>query len=75
MVARLGLRPGDEHPTRKGWYLWTDLGKRGEPLWFRPPSPVWKWVHRICIGVWLALMALGVGFALFIEQSPPPGSG
>lgn len=35
---------GDEHPTRKGWFLVEEPGPRGEPMWYRPPS-------RLSLGV------------------------
>lgn len=52
------LRPGDEHPTRKGWRLQSELGDGLEPLWFKAPHPVWKVLRP-------ALMALYVGAIAF----------
>jgi len=37
-VALHGVWVGDEHPTRKGWFLVEEPGPRGEPMWYRPPS-------------------------------------
>lgn len=62
------LRVGDEHPIRKGWYLTDKLGKRGEPLWYQPPSPASKWVRRIALILFGLMMAAGILGAL---MEPP----
>jgi hypothetical protein len=36
------LRPGDEHPVRKGWYYTGRWNTGGQALWYRPPMPFWK---------------------------------
>lgn len=55
---------GDEHPTRKGWFLADELGRRGEPMWYRPPSRSDKWVRRPLYFLWFAFIALGIVGAL-----------
>lgn len=55
------LRVGDEHPIRKGWFLTDKVGRHGEPLWYKPPGPVSRWIRRIGVIGYLALMALGIG--------------
>lgn len=47
---------GDEHPTRKGWFLADELGRRGEPMWYKPP-------HRLSL-VAKAMGVIGAGFVL-----------
>lgn len=60
MVWIWGLKPGDEHPTRRGWFLRNELGEGFEPLWFRPPHRVWKWIRPVAFVVYGGLMALGI---------------
>lgn len=41
------FRVGDEHPTQKGWFFTDKVGRHGEPLWYRPPGFISRWVYRI----------------------------
>lgn len=51
---------GDEHPTRKGWFLKEEIGPRCEPLWYRPPSRLGIWLRRAALAVYVGLMAFAV---------------
>lgn len=62
------LRVGDEHPTRKGWYLTDQVGADGNALWFKPPGPFSRWIRRIAIFIWIAAVVLGVGSALLFDK-------
>lgn len=61
------LKPGDEHPTRKGWYL-TDMERDGVPQWYRPPSPVWRKIHLAVLIFWGSLIAFGFVMAALFER-------
>ena len=54
------LRVGDEHPTRKGWYLTDKVSRKGEALWYKPPSAPSKWIRRVALALFALLMALGI---------------
>jgi hypothetical protein len=60
MVWLWKLRPGDEHPTRKGWVLQNELGEGLEPLWFKPPHPVWKVVRPVLFALWIGAILVGI---------------
>lgn len=60
------LRVGDEHPVRKGWYLTDKIGRRGEPLWFKPPGPISRWIKRLGVIGYVVLMVFGVSIALLM---------
>ena len=47
-VAIHEVAVGDEHPTRKGWFLVEELGARGEPMWYRPPSRSARFAAGLC---------------------------
>lgn len=53
-------RVGDEHRKLRGWYLTDRVGKRGEPLWYKPPHRAWKRIRRLCYAIWFGCIALGV---------------
>ncbi len=56
------LKPGDEHPTRKGWFLQSELGNGLEPLWYRPPHPVETWFVKIVGGAYVwSILIVGIG--------------
>lgn len=59
-VAIHEVAVGDEHPTRKGWFLVEELGPRGEPMWYRPPSRFSVWIRRVLFAVWLSAI-IGAG--------------
>lgn len=52
-------RVGDENRVKRGWFLTDRVGKRGEPLWYRPPGKVSKWIRRIGIAAYVGCIALG----------------
>ena len=54
------MRPGDEHPTRKGWFLTERLDRRGNPLWYKPPARYWRWLRPALLVVWLAFILVGL---------------
>lgn len=60
------LRVGDEHPIRKGWYLTDKIGRKGEVLWYKPPSTFSKWVRRVALATYFGLMAIGIGSVIFL---------
>jgi len=60
------LRVGDEHPIRKGWYLTDKVGRKGEVLWYKPPSTFSKWVRRMAWVIYLGLMAFAVIVGLWV---------
>lgn len=51
------FRVGDEHPTQKGWFFTDKVGRRGEPLWYRPPGFVSRWVRRIAAAIIVVTVA------------------
>lgn len=55
-----GVGIGDEHPTRKGWYLMDGMGPRGEPMWFRPPHRLWRWLRPALLTVYLGFIGTGL---------------
>ena len=57
---------GDEHPTRKGWFLVEQIGRRGEPLWYRPPSRFSVWVKRITTILYFGIIAMGFFAAIYL---------
>jgi hypothetical protein len=59
-----GFRLGPEHPHRKGWFATDQFGKQGEPLWYKPPGFVSRWLYRLSAAI-LGLAALvGIGLTL-----------
>lgn len=62
LVAYHGLKPGDEHPTRKGWYLTGERGPDQEPLWREGRGSLgskFRWGVLIAFFVCVAAVALG----------------
>lgn len=53
------MRAGDEHPTRKGWFL-TDIYRKGVRQWYRPPGLISRWIRRIAIVLWLGMILTGI---------------
>lgn len=68
MVWLWSLRPGDEHPVRKGWYLMDFEGKRGEPLWYKPPSRFGVLLRAGALRVYIAMMVIAVLCVIFLES-------
>lgn len=60
-------RVGDEHRTRKGWYLTDRLDRHGNPLWYKPPGVFSKWLRRIGYVLWLGPILLGVAGMVVAE--------
>lgn len=60
-------RVGDEHPTERGWYFTDKVDRRGNPLWYRPPSGVSRWVRRVALTLFLLMMA-GAIVSVFFER-------
>lgn len=69
-VVRGAYRAGDPHPTRRGWFFTGRRDAKGNWLWYRPPGAVSRWVRRIGMAVWLAMVALGAGAVLATEALP-----
>jgi hypothetical protein len=59
-VAAHDLHPGAEHPTRKGWFLQYQVGPRGEPMWYRPPSLLSVWIYRMAFVLFASAMLFAV---------------
>lgn len=62
------MRPGDEHPVNKGWFYTGRFNRKGDALWYKPPGPISRWIRRIALAIYLALMALGIFAAFVIER-------
>jgi hypothetical protein len=74
-----GFKVGEEHPLHKGWFYTGKFDRKGEPLWYRPPSaffrfirPDWteqlrgrKWHVRHRIHDWVGRIVLYGFLALF----------
>lgn len=54
------LRVGDEHPTKRGWFLTDQVDRHGNTLWYKPPSTFSKWVRQVALIMFLGMM----GFTL-----------
>ncbi len=70
LIGLYKLQPGDEHPTKKGWFLTDKLGSRKEPLWYKPPSRLSVWVRRIALWTWIGLIGTGIVVSLLLEYLP-----
>lgn len=66
-VAIHEVAVGDEHPTRKGWFLVEELGARGEPMWYRPPSRFSVWMRRVSWAIYAILIGGGAVAACLFE--------
>lgn len=60
LIGLYKLQPGDEHPTKKGWFLTDQLGARKEPLWYKPPSRFSVWVQKVAFWLWVGFIGLGI---------------
>lgn len=67
------LRVGDEHPTVKGWYWTGRYDRKGVGLWYKPPGLISRWVRKIALWLYLAMMAIGMGAAFLFDN--PTGAG
>lgn len=61
-------RVGDESREKPGWYLTDKVGRHGEPLWYRPPGLISKWIGRLGWIVYLGLMAFGIIVTLLFAR-------
>jgi|GEM_PF-6811732 len=63
-------RVGDEHPTRKGWFLTDRTDRHGNPLWYKPPGKLSRgfylwglWTYRLMFGAAVSFGVIGMGYA------------
>lgn len=56
LIGLYKLKPGDEHPTRKGWFLTDQLGPRQEPLWYKPPSKLGVIIRRAAMALYVLMI-------------------
>lgn len=63
------MRPGDQHPWHPGWQYTGQRGADGELLWYQPPGAFRRWVRRIALSAFLAMLAVGVFAAFFVESA------
>lgn len=66
-VGRNNLRPGDEHPTRKGWYLTDKIGSDNVPLWYKPPHPFWRWFRIGLFTLWAGAILFAIVVTILFE--------
>lgn len=60
LIGLYKLQPGDEHPTKKGWFLTDQLGSRKEPLWYKPPSRFSSIVQKVALWMWVGFIVMGI---------------
>jgi hypothetical protein len=65
------MRVGDEHPSHPGWQYTGQRDRKGNLLWYKPPGAISRWIRRVAIGMWLALMVLGM-ISAFLFENPTP---
>lgn len=53
-------RVGDEHRERKGWFLTDKVDKNGDPLWYKPPGPISRFIRVAGAVVWIGAIVLGI---------------